>query len=169
MLYCDWSNYKLDVIVAGESSVKTSHLGAVRTGPSQVETWRGVEIIQNTQRSSHLSFPFEKKLLQSSRDKTEIRETEAAPETLLSKHSSRQGREETEETRKTLARFLYWFNATRANLAQTSPACPVCRELSRRKKGIKYHKGFPGSLAVVCCLVVNSFTSSAGEFQGMKP
>ena len=26
------SNYKVDVIVAGESSVSTSHLGAVRTG-----------------------------------------------------------------------------------------------------------------------------------------
>ena len=60
MLYCDWSNYKLDVIVAGESSVKTSHLGAVRTGPSQVETWRGVEIIQNTSHSPHLSFHLRK-------------------------------------------------------------------------------------------------------------
>ena len=81
---------------------------------------RGVEIIQNTQGSSHLSFPFEKKLLQSCRDKTEIRETEAALETPLSKHSSRQGGEETEETRKTLGRFLCWFNAT-SKPSQPSP------------------------------------------------
>ena len=114
---------------------------------------RGVEIIQNTPSSSHLSFPFEKKLLQSSRDKTEIRETEAAPETLLSKHSSSQGREETEETRKTPARLLYWFNATSKPRPASPPVFPgleivflfVCWQLCWWKNGIKYDKGFPCS------------------------
>ena len=121
--------------------------------------WWGVEIIQNTQRSSHLSFPFEKKLLQSCRDKTEIRETEAAPETLLSKHSSRQGREETEETRKTLARFLYWFNATSK---PTSPSAQpslawklflfVLNYLDGKKE-LNIKKDSPAGLDVVlsCC------------------
>ena len=38
------------------------------------------------------------------------------------------------------------------------------------KKGIKYDKGFPSPASWLrCCLVVNIFNNSPGEFQGMKP
>ena len=68
--YYDWSNYKLDVIVAGDSSVKTSHLGALGTGLE----WSGGGGGNYSKHSTLFTFilPLEKKLLQSCQERRGI-------------------------------------------------------------------------------------------------